>query len=112
MFSRHRWDKEMTRIANMAYKHKEKQLTVIYVLQSVIAHPGLRPKNLLVEMHNNALHHGVGFSMRLGELVNLLYVLLACQLVDDLEVCWEQSETYKVWYATDNAEVWLKAVKQ
>ena len=100
----------MSRVVNMAHKHVEKQLTVVYVLQSVIAHGGLRPKNLLMEMHNDAKHHGVKFSMKLGELVNLLYILLACQLVDDLEVCWEQSETYKVWYATDNAEVWLKAV--
>ena len=102
----------MTRVMNMAYKHKKKQLTVIYVLQSVIANPGLRPKNLLTAMENNAQHHGLTFCMKQGELVNLLYTLLACQLVDDLEVCWEQSETYKVWYATDNAQVWLDAVTQ
>lgn len=102
----------MTRVADMAFKHKQKQLGVIYVLQSVIVHPGLRPKNLLTTMQNDAKHHGLTLDMKHGELVNLLYTLLACQLVDDLDVCWEQSETYKVWYATDNAHIWLKAVTQ
>ena len=102
----------MTRVIDMAYKHKQKQLTVIYVLQSVIANPGLRPKNLLIAMNKNAQHHGLAFRMKHGELVNLLYTLLACQLVDDLEVGWEQSEPYKVWYATDNAQTWLDAVTQ
>ena len=102
----------MTRVLDMAYKHKEKQYTVIYVLQSVIANPGLRPKNLLTAMQKNANPLGVIFAMKHGELVNLLYILLACQLVDDLEVSWEQSEPYKVWYPTDNAQAWLKQVTQ
>ena len=103
----------MTRVADMAYKHKEKQYTVIYVLQSVIANPGLRPKNLLTAMQNHAKKTtGVDLWIKHGELVNLLYTLLACQLVDDLEVGWEQSEPYKVWYPTDNAQAWLKQVNQ
>jgi hypothetical protein len=102
----------MTRVADMAYKHKQKQLAVIYVLQSVIANPGLRPKNLLTVMHKNAQVYGLAFRMKQGELVNLLQTLLACQLVDDLEVCWEQSEPYKIWYVTDNGKAWLEQVTQ
>ena len=102
----------MTRLLDMSYKNKEKQLAVIYVLQSVLVNPGLRPKNLLTAMEKYATRHGIKFNMRHGELVNLLYTLLACQLVDDLEVYWEQSETYKVWYATNNAQTWLDAVTQ
>jgi predicted esterase YcpF (UPF0227 family) len=101
----------MTRLQTN-YIQKQKQLAVIHVLQSVLVNPGLRPKNLLTAMEKYAYRHGIQFDMTHGELVNWLYTLLACQLVDDLEVCLEQSEPYKVWYATDNAQIWLDAVTQ